>query len=129
APTVSETTAEARITGKRNEKPHSSRPVRTQSISVNGVEVRSFETYYRDHFFEVRFAGESGEVEAVAPVGFDRFRAGEVGGTIVVTVLPEGGPYVDAEPWGTLFYGLKRILIGALIAIVGLAALLLPKND
>ncbi|MEO1531135.1 MAG: hypothetical protein AAFU72_03085 [Pseudomonadota bacterium] len=125
----SETTAEARITGKRIEKPHSSRPVRMQSISVNGVEVRSIETYYRDHFFEVRYAGASGNVEALAPVGFDRFRADEVGEAIVVTVLPDGGPYVDAEPRGTLLYALKRILIGALIAVVGLAALLLPEND
>lgn len=119
----------ALVTGKRVEAPHRSSNIHFASVSVNGIEMRDMRTYYRDYFLKVRYEQDGAVREALAPVGYGRFREERKGNSISVRALPGGGPYVDADDRGTLLYGLKRIAIGVLMLIVGAVALKLRNRE
>ena len=114
---------QARIADKHIDRPTSGNRIRTESVSVNGTQVRSLRTYFYDYFLTVTYIGRDGQVTALAPVGYDRWHEEVVGSALTVTTLPEIPDYVDAANRGVIYYGLRQMGIGLLIAAVGFVAL------
>ncbi|MDX8349351.1 hypothetical protein SLH49_15295 [Cognatiyoonia sp. IB215446] len=121
---LSGTQVEATIIDKHIDRPtNSGRPVRVESISVNGYKVRSPRTYFYDYFLTVRYTVDGNVIEALAPVGYHDWHEERVGNALTVLSLASVPAYVDAQPRDTLIYGLRRIGLGFLIMIVGAVAL------
>ena len=117
---------EGRVVDKFVERPSRRQGVRAESVSVNGVRVRSTKTYFNDYFLTVGYVAEGGDITSKAPVSYNRWHDTQVGSSVTVTAIPGKPAYADAMKRGMMYYGLRHIFFGLVIIVVGLLALRLP---
>ncbi len=122
------TPVQAEVIDKRVERPHSKKPIRLESVSINGARVRSLRTYFYDYLLTVRYTVDDVSEEAVASVGYDRWQDQTIGEVLTVSASAAVPDHVDVKPRGTLIYGLRQSGIGVLIILVGIVALRLPDE-
>lgn len=117
------------ITSKEIDRPARKNGIRGESVSVNGTRVRSLSTYFNSYLLTVSHVRPGGAETRQAPVSYDMWHDLSVGERLEVRTSPKVMAFVDASAGATLLHAFKQMGIGVAIILVGLAVLLLPKEE